>query len=105
MGNSLDQYPAIIEEIRSAAEANGRGDAKIDIGYMPGWAHFTSDWSDDGLPPAQIIGTEAYAEDLRAARAAGANAVHVKFRGRTLAEYLEQYDAFVEEVVPLVDEA
>jgi hypothetical protein len=28
----------------------------------------------------------------------------VKFRGRTLAEYLEQYDAFVEEVVPLVNE-
>ena len=104
MGNSLDQYAGIIEEIRSSAEANGRGDAKIDIGYMPGWAHFTSDWSDDGLPPAQIIGTEAYAEDLRAARAAGANTVHVKFRGRTLAEYLEQYDAFVEEVVPLVNE-
>jgi probable F420-dependent oxidoreductase len=104
MGNSLDQYPAIIGEIRSAAEASGRGDAPIDIGYMPGWVHLTGDWSDD-LPPAQIIGAEAYAADLRAARAAGANVVHVKFRGRTLAEYLEQYDAFAEEVVPLVNEA
>lgn len=103
MGNSLDQYPTIIGEIRSAAEANGRGDARIDIGYMPGWAHLTGDWDGD-LPPAQILGTEAYAADLRAAREAGANVVHVKFRGRTLAEYLEQYDAFAEEVVPLVDE-
>lgn len=103
MGNSLDQYPAIIEEIRSAAEANGRGDAPIDIGYMPGWVHLTGEWGSD-LPPAMIVGTEAYAADLRAAREAGANTVHVKFRGRTLAEYLEQYDAFVEEVVPLVNE-
>jgi probable F420-dependent oxidoreductase len=103
MGNSLDQYPSIIEEIRSAAEANGRGDAKIDIGYMPGWAHLTGGPADD-LPPAQIFGTEAYAADLRLAREAGANVVHVKFRGRSLAEYLEQYDAFAEEVVPLVNE-
>ena len=73
------------------------------MGYMPGWVHLTGDWSDD-LPPAAIIGAEAYAADLRAARAAGANTVHVKFRGRTLSEYLEQYDAFVEEVVPLVNE-
>jgi hypothetical protein len=103
MGNSLDEYPTIIGEIRSAAEANGRGDAKIDIGYMPGWAHLTGGPADD-LPPTQIFGTEAYAADLRAARDAGANVVHVKFRGRSLAEYLEQYDAFAEVVVPLVDE-
>jgi probable F420-dependent oxidoreductase len=103
MGNSLDQYPTIISEIRAAAEANGRGDAPIDIGYMPGWTHLTGEWGGD-LPPAQIIGTEAYAADLRAAREAGANVVHVKFRGRTLAEYLEQHDAFFEEVVPLVNE-
>jgi probable F420-dependent oxidoreductase len=103
MGNSLDQYGEIIGEIRSAAEANGRGDVPIDIGYMPGWVHLTGSWGDD-LPPAQIIGAEAYAADLRKAREAGANTVHVKFRGRTLAEYLEQYDAFAEEVVPLVNE-
>jgi probable F420-dependent oxidoreductase len=103
MGNSLDQYGEIIGEIRAAAEEAGRGDAPIDIGYMPGWVHLTGEWGGD-LPPAAIIGTEAYAADLRAAREAGANTVHVKFRGRTLAEYLEQYDAFAEEVVPLVNE-
>ena len=103
MGNSIDQYGEIIGEIRASAEAHGRGDALIDIGYMPGWAHLTGGPADD-LPPTVIHGTEAYAADLRAARAAGVNVVHVKFRGRSLAEYLEQFDAFVEEVVPLVNE-
>lgn len=104
MGNSIDQYSEIISTIRASAEANGRGGVPIDIGYMPGWVHLTGKWDSD-LPPAQIIGAEAYAADLRAARAVGATAVHVKFRGRTLAEYLEQFDAFAEDVVPLVDEA
>lgn len=103
MGNSLDQYGEIISTIRASAEANGRGDAPIDIGYMPGWAHLTGGPADD-LPPTQIFGVEAYAEDIRAARAAGATAIHVKFRGRTFQEYLEQLDAFAEQVVPLVDE-
>ena len=102
MGNSLDQYGEIISTIRESAEANGRGDAPIDIGYMPGWAHLTGGPADD-LPPTMIHGVEAYAEDLRAARAAGATAIHVKFRGRTFQEYLEQLDAFAEEVVPLVN--
>ena len=75
---------------------------------MPGWAHLTGgpasspDLGD--MPPTMIYGTEAYAADLRTAHEAGANAVHVKFRGRSLAEYLEQFDAFAEEVVPLVNE-
>lgn len=103
MGNPLDQYGEIISTIRQSAEANGRGDAPIDIGYMPGWVHLTGGPADD-LPPTQIIGVEAYAEDLRAARAAGATAMHLKFRARTLSEYLEQLDAFAEEVVPLVNE-
>jgi hypothetical protein len=41
---------------------------------------------------------------MRQARAAGANTFHMKFRGRTVSEYLEQLDAFEEDVVPLVDE-
>jgi hypothetical protein len=43
------------------------------------------------------------ADQIRAARTAGANVMHVRFRGRSLAEYLEQIDAFAETVVPLVD--
>ncbi len=103
MGNSIDQYGQIISTIRSAAEKAGRGDARIDIGYMPPWAHLTGG-SADGLPPTQLIGVEPYAENIRTAIAAGANVVHVKFRGRSLTEYLEQFDAFAEQVVPLVNE-
>jgi uncharacterized protein (DUF849 family) len=52
-----------------------------------------------------MIGAEALAADIRGARDAGANTFHMKFRGRTLGEYLEQLDAFYEDVVPLVNEA
>lgn len=103
MANKAEQYGEIIDTIRGAAEAAGRGDAPIAIGFMPGWAHLTSDWADD-LPPAQNIGPEALAADIRGALAAGADTVHLKFRGRTFAEYLEQLDAFAETVVPLVNE-
>lgn len=103
MGNPVDQYAEIVATIRESAEASGRGDTSFDIGYMPGWAHLTGGAADD-LPPTQIFGPEALAEDMRAARAAGANTFHMKLRGRTLGEYLEQLDAFAEDVVPLVDE-
>jgi probable F420-dependent oxidoreductase len=103
MANKVEQYGEIIGEIRRSAEEAGRGSAPIDIGYMPGWAHLTGGPSDD-LPPTMIFGAEALAADIRAAREVGANVVHVKFRGRSLDEYLEQFDAFAEEVVPLVDE-
>lgn len=104
MGNPIDQYGEIIREIRIAADEAGRGDAAIDIGYMPGWVHLTGGPADD-LPPTMIHGAEAYAENLRTARAAGANVMHVKFRSRSLSDHLEQFDAFRELVVPLVDEA
>lgn len=103
MGNPVSQYPEIVETIRSAADVAGRGDAAIDIGYMPGWSYLTGP-APEGLPPVAITGVEALAEDLRAARAVGANVVHLKVRGRTKSEYLDQLSAFAEEVVPLVDE-
>ena len=87
-----------------AAEA-GRSDTEFAIGYMPGWAYLTGKKAPDGLPPAWMIGADALAADIRAAREAGANTFHMKFRGRTLSEYLEQLDAFCESVVPLVNEA
>jgi probable F420-dependent oxidoreductase len=103
MGNSIDQYGEIISTIRAAAEEAGRADAKLDIGYMPPWAHLTGG-PVETLPPTQMVGVEPYADNLRTAIAAGANVVHVKFRGRSLADYLEQFDAFADEVVPLVRE-
>lgn len=102
MANPIDQYPEILDTIRTAAEEAGRGDASFDLGYMPGWSYLTGPVP-DGLPPVMISDPEVLANDIRRAREAGANVMHVRFRGRTLAEYLEQLDAFAEVVVPLVD--
>lgn len=105
MGNPKDQYPEIIETMASAAEAAGRGGGtSFDVGYMPPWAYLLGDAAPEGLPPAGVFGPEPLAADMRAARSAGANAFHLKFRGRTLAEYLDQIDAFAEQAAPLVSE-
>ena len=57
----------------------------------------------DGLPPAGLTGPpEKIAEHLRADHDAGANVFHLKFRSRTLEEYIEQLRIFGEEVRPLL---
>jgi probable F420-dependent oxidoreductase len=103
MGNPLTQYGEIVDAIHESAAEHGRVDAAFDIGYMPGAAHLTGGPKDE-IPPTQLYGVDAMAERIRAARRGGANVMHLKFRGRTLTEYLEQFDAFVEQVVPLVNE-
>jgi len=70
---------------------------------MPPWSYLLGDVPEGVM--ALSGGAEALAQDVRAARRAGANTFHLKFRARDLAEYLEQVDAFVEDVVPLVNEA
>ena len=105
MGAPVDAYPEIVDTIMTAAADAGRSDTEFAVGYMPGWAYLTGDEAPEGLPPAWMIGAEALAADIRGARDAGANTFHMKFRGRTLDEYLEQLDAFYEDVVPLVNEA
>ena len=105
MGAPVDAYPEIVDTIMTAAANAGRSDTEFAVGYMPGWAYLTGDEAPEGLPPAWMIGAEALAADIRGARDAGANTFHMKFRGRTLDEYLEQLDAFYEDVVPLVNEA
>lgn len=102
MGNGKDQYPEIVATIGEAAAAHGRADATFDIGYMPPWAYLLGDVPDGVV--AMMGGIEPLAEDLREARAAGANTFHLKFRARDLPEYLDQVDAFAEQVVPLIDE-
>ncbi len=104
MGAPVDAYPEIVDTIMTAADDAGRSDTEFAVGYMPGWAYLTGDEAPEGLPPAWMIGAEALATDIRGARDAGANTFHMKFRGRTLGEYLEQLDAFYEDVVPLINE-
>ena len=105
MGAPVDAYPEIVDTIMTVAVDAGRSDTEFAVGYMPGWAYLTGDEAPEGLPPAWMIGAEALAADIRRARDGGANTFHMKFRGRTLDEYLEQLDAFYEDVVPLVNEA
>ena len=104
MGNPVAQYPEIVDGIRTAAEAVDRADEPFDIGYMPMPAYLTGG-STDGLPPTVHHSPEALADDIRAARAAGANVMHLKLRAHSGADYLDQLDAFAEQVVPLVDAA
>lgn len=101
MGAARDQYPEIINTIRQTAEQAGRSDALFDIGIMPGWTYIGDPPKD--LPPAWLTGNpEQIAEELRADRAAGANVFHLKFRGRTIDEYLDQLAAFGEQVRPML---
>ena len=101
MGASRDQYPEIIDTIRRAADEAGRPDATFDIGIMPGWAYIGK--PPDDLPPAWLTGDpEHIAAELQADRDAGANVFHLKFRGRTIEEYLDQLAAFGEQVRPLL---
>ncbi len=100
MGNGVDQYPEIIGTIEEAAAAAGRTDAAFDIGYMPPWTYLLGSVPEGVM--AMLGGAESLAADIRSAREAGANTFHLKFRARDLPEYLDQVDAFTEEVVPLV---
>jgi len=104
MGNPVTQYGEIVDSIRTAAAAAGRADEPFDVGYMPMPAYLTGG-STEGLPPTVHHSADALADDIRAARAAGANVMHLKLRAHSCADYLEQLDAFAERVVPLVDAA
>ena len=104
MGNPVSQYGEIIDTMQAAAAAAGRDGHSFDVGFMPPWCYLLADTAPDGLPPVMACGVEALAGSIRAGRAAGANTFHLKFRARTLDEYLDQFDVFAEAVVPLVDE-
>jgi hypothetical protein len=101
MGNPLDQYPEIIATVRAAAAAAGRADAPIAIGGGVGAMNLTGG-DVDGLLPVSLRTPDAAADAIRAALAVGIDVVHLRFRARSLSEYLEQFDAFAETVVPLV---
>lgn len=105
MGNPVSQYPEIVDTMNAAAAAAGRGGASFDVGFMPPWCYLLADAAPEGLPPAMAFGVEPVAASIRAGREAGANTFHLKFRARTLEEYLDQFDVFAESVVPLVNQS
>ena len=105
MGNPVAQYGEIIDTMNAAAAAAGRDGHRFDVGFMPPWCYLLADSAPEGLPPVMACGSEPVAASIRAARDAGANTFHLKFRARTLDEYLEQFDVFAGSVVPLVNEA
>lgn len=100
MANDKAQYPEAIEIMRTAAFEAGRGEVALDVGYMPAWSYLLGPVP-DSLPKGGLRGgAEGLVEDLRAARAVGANTFHLRFRARSVAEYLDQLDAFREAVWP-----
>ncbi len=99
--NPHDEYPEMINTINRHAEAAGRGGERFDIGIMPPWM-FIGDPPDE-IGIHMISGSpEKIAEELRRERDLGANVFHLKFRGRSHAEYLEQIEQFGSEIAPLV---
>ena len=94
MGNDKSQYPEAIETMRAAADAAGRGDVPLAVGYM---AFCFGDLADDST-------MNGFAADLRAAREVGANTFHLMFRGDDVDAYVAQLELFAERVVPLVEE-
>lgn len=105
MGAPVSQYGEIVDTIASAAADAGREGVDFDIGYMPPWAYLLADKAPEDVPPVMCCGAEPLAADIRTALAAGANTFHLKFRARDLEEYLAQFDAFADSVIPLIDES
>ncbi|MEM9202746.1 MAG: TIGR03619 family F420-dependent LLM class oxidoreductase [Actinomycetota bacterium] len=105
MGLPIEQYPDAIEVMREAAIAAGRpADVPLDIGYMTPWGYLLGD-PPDGIGMHWLQGgVEGLAADIRAAREVGCNVMHLKFRARDAAEYVDSLAAFAEQVVPLVNE-
>ncbi len=104
MGAPLSRYPEIVEVIAESAADAGRSDVDMAVGYMPGAAYLDGPVP-DGVPPARFDSVEALAGDLVAARAAGANTMHLRFRARGAEELCDQLARFATEVAPLVDGA
>lgn len=102
--NPHDSYPAIVSGIHEWAEKSGRAEMAFDIGIMPPWMYIGD--PPDGIGPHQLSGPpDKIAEELLREKELGANVYHLKFRGRSLDEYLDQIDAFAETVIPLVRQA
>ena len=101
-GTPRDEMSGAIAYLREHRAAAGLGDAPIDIGTItetiyvgdPGWDVGARTLS--GAP-------DPIADQLRAFGAMGVSHLQVRFRSRSLAELLDQFDAFATEVAPLLN--
>ena len=101
-GTPRDDMPAAVAYLREHRAAAGLGDAPIDIGTItetlyvgePGWD--VGGRTISGKP-------DAMADKLREFRDMGVSHLQVRFRSRTFAELLDQFDAFGAEVAPLLN--
>jgi probable F420-dependent oxidoreductase len=98
MGNPLSQYPEILATIRRAADESGRGDETFDIGCAA--SVYLGDLGFDPGRPTIAGKPDLVVDTLREATAAGATVIHLRFANRSLAELLDQMEAFGREVGP-----
>lgn len=101
MGNPKESLPEIFDYIKSQAEP----EKEFDFGYMPPTI-YVGDAPED-LPAALggwlLSGTgEEIASELNSVRDMGVRVLHLRFASRSLEEYLDQLDAFSEQVAPFI---
>jgi probable F420-dependent oxidoreductase len=99
-GTPFEQMAESIAYLRAEREKAGRGDDPIDIGAITGVYHVGEPnwdvgfWTTAGAP-------EKIAEQIQGWLDLGVDHVQVRFRSRSVAELLDQMDAFAGDVVPL----
>ena len=100
-GQTLEQTRECVDYIRRHRDAV-RPDAVLDLGWMP-TTLYVGEPSGDLDPTTCLSGSpERIADALRVVHELGCNVLHLRFRGRTKAEYLDQLAAFGRDVAPLV---
>jgi probable F420-dependent oxidoreductase len=101
-GNPPKHYPAMVESLRSQRR-DALGDAPVDLGALVELLHVgpvpegldMGPWSLTGSPDEVAAGLHTWAD-------MGAAHVQIRFPSRSLAELLDQMDAFGRDVAPLL---
>lgn len=106
-GNPPKKYPGMIETLRAhrarANEAAGIAGQPVDIGALCEYIHVGALPEGLDLGPWSLVGEpERIAEGLNRWVDAGANHLQVRFPSRSLAELIDQIEAFGAEVLPLL---
>lgn len=101
-GNPPKKYPGMIESLLSHRRA-AVGDQPVDIGALVEYVH-VGDATGIDVGPWSLTGSpDEIAAGLRKWGDLGANHLQVRFPSRSLAELLEQIEAFGADVLPLLN--